>query len=331
MTQGRELDGADGTTHEFCREGPTLMVAPRTVGVTGRSPQPPAARVHPNGAPPYVMQTPSTPRSSETTRRSLAGDPGASFHTAGLWNLPFKDLVEQACADADMTLRLYHRLQGELRTRSLEEQFVTEAMALLATLSDKECDGIKVSREAILRIQRTSEKEAAALRNRAMAEAGREFSLDSKEELTGLLRERGLLRDGAERSVTRLELEQLACGHSIPRLIVRYQRARRRVKQLEAVSAQIKSGRLFPLFSQISSDHGCLSWADPPFSEGDAIRYRCAVVDKTMRQRMPNRETALAILERATRDPTLRRDRKKGVWPLPDGGAPSMMPIRETW
>jgi len=237
-------------------------------------------------------------------------------------DLPFKDLVEHACADADMTLRLYHRLQGELRTRSIEEQFAKENMALLATLGEKECDGIKVSSEAILRIQRTSEKEAAALRNRAIAEAGREFSLDSKEELTGLLRERGLLRDGAGRSVTRLELEQLACGHSVPRLIVKYQRARRRVKQLETVSAQIKDGRLFPLFSQISSDHGGLSWADPPLSERDAVRYRGAVVDKTIRQRMPNRETALEILERATRDPTLRRDRKKGVWPLPDGGAP---------
>jgi DNA polymerase-1 len=238
-----------------------------------------------------------------------------------LLDLPFKDLVEHACADADMTLRLYHRLQGELRTRSIEEQFAKETMALLATLAEKECDGIKVSRDAILRIQRTSEKEVAALRNRAMDEAGRQFSLDSKEELTSLLREHGL-RGGAGRSVTRLELEQLACGHYLPRLIVRYQRARRRAKQLEAVSAQIKRGRLFPLFSQISSDHGCLSWADPPFFQRDAVRYRGAVVDKAMRQRMPNRETALGILERATRDPTLRRDRKKGEWPLPDGGAP---------
>jgi DNA polymerase-1 len=239
-----------------------------------------------------------------------------------LLDVPFKELVEHACADADMTLRLYHRLQGELKMRSIEAQFGKETMALLATLGKKECDGIKVSKEVILRLQRKSEKEAAALRDRVMAEAGRQFDLDAKEEMTRLLRERGLLREGGRRSITRLELEQLACGHSVPRLIVKYQRARRRVKQLEAVSAQIKRGRLFPLFSQISSDHGCLSWADPPFSERDAVRYRGAVVDKTMRRRMPKRETALEILEGATQDPTLSRDRKKGVWPLPDGGAP---------
>jgi len=40
-------------------------------------------------------------------------------------DVPFKDLVEHACTDADMSLRLFHRLRVELRNRQLEDRFLT--------------------------------------------------------------------------------------------------------------------------------------------------------------------------------------------------------------
>ncbi len=62
-----------------------------------------------------------------------------------LLDVPFNELVEHACADADMTLRLYHRLREELEKQALSEQFSNGAMALLRILADKECDGVRLN------------------------------------------------------------------------------------------------------------------------------------------------------------------------------------------
>ena len=104
-----------------------------------------------------------------------------------------------------------HRLTGELRARSIEEEFKRETMALLTTLGDKECDGVKINKKAIYRNRRGWQKDAAALRNAVIKEAGREFDVDSKKEVASVLDERGLLGDGGRRSVTPLQMEQLAC------------------------------------------------------------------------------------------------------------------------
>jgi DNA polymerase-1 len=231
-------------------------------------------------------------------------------------DVPFKDLVEHACTDADMTLRLYHRLTGELRARSIEEEFKRETMGLLTTLGDKECDGVKVNKKAIYRTRQGWENDAAALRNAVISEAGREFDVDSKKEVASVLDERGLLGDGARRSVTPLQLEQLACQHPLARLIVRYQRARKRIKQLEAISGKIKRDKLFPLFGQLRTEHGCLSWTDPLLFDLDGALCRGAVLDEAVQERTADRETTLDILQQATRDPTLKRDREKEVWPF---------------
>lgn len=235
-------------------------------------------------------------------------------------DVPFKDLVEHTCTDADMTLRLYHRLTGELEARSIEEEFTKETMALLITLGDKECDGVKVSKKAIYQTRRGWENDTVVLRNAVMAEAGREFDLDSKKKVTSVLEERGLLGDGKPRSGTPLQMEELAYRHPLPRLIVRYQRARKRVEQIEAISREVKHDKLFPLFSQLRAEHGCLSWTDPGLFDVDGALCRGVVLDKAVRERTADREATLDILQRASRDPTLKRDRERQLWPFLEGG-----------
>lgn len=235
-------------------------------------------------------------------------------------DVPFKDLVEHACTDADMTLRLYHRLTSELGARSIEEEFTKETMALLITLGDKECDGVKVSKKAIYQTRRLWHDDAVVLRNAVITEAGREFDLDSRKEVTSVLAERGLLGDGKGRSVTPLQLEEIACRHPLPRLIVRYKRTRKKVEQLEAISREVKDDKLFPLFSQLRAEHGCLSWTDPGLFDVDGALCRGVVLDKAVRERTADREATLDILQRASRDPTLKRDRERQLWPFLEGG-----------
>jgi len=40
------------------------------------------------------------------------------------------------------------------------------------------------------------------------------------------------------------------------------------------------------------------------------------VLDKAVQERTADRETTLDILQRATRDPTLKRDRERQLWPF---------------
>jgi DNA polymerase-1 len=47
--------------------------------------------------------------------------------------VPFKELLEHACADADMTLRLYHRLRKELEKRKLWISFSAKQCLCLAS------------------------------------------------------------------------------------------------------------------------------------------------------------------------------------------------------
>src|SRR3984893_1640062 len=53
-------------------------------------------------------------------------------------DVPFKDLVDHACTDADMSLRLFHRLSVELRNRQLEDNFLRDTMRTLVTLAEME-------------------------------------------------------------------------------------------------------------------------------------------------------------------------------------------------
>jgi DNA polymerase-1 len=237
-------------------------------------------------------------------------------------DVPFKDLVEHACTDADMTLRLYHRLTSELKVRGLEDDFTKETMGLLTMLGNKECEGVKVSKKAIGQTLRRWEHDAAVLRNAVMSEAGQTFDLDSKEEVTNVLQERGLLGHGGRHSATRTQLAELGQRHPLPRLIVRYQRTQGRIEQLKTVWGKVKDDKLFPLFNQVRAEHGCLSWADPTLFDLDPALCREVVLDKAVRERTANREAALDILEEVTGDPMLKQDREREVWPFLDGGPP---------
>ena len=48
-----------------------------------------------------------------------------------LQDIPFKDLVEHGCADADATLKLYRRLRTILKEKSIDNQFANEVMPLM--------------------------------------------------------------------------------------------------------------------------------------------------------------------------------------------------------
>jgi len=102
-------------------------------------------------------------------------------------DVPFKDLVEHACTDADMSLRLFHRLSVELRNRQLEEKFLRDTMRVLVTLAEMECEGVRIDVKKIeISISRLLE-DADALKKLIFKEAGCEFDLDSQKATSTVL------------------------------------------------------------------------------------------------------------------------------------------------
>jgi DNA polymerase-1 len=89
-------------------------------------------------------------------------------------DVPFKDLVEHACTDADMSIRLFHRLNVELRKRQLENNF-SNRMRGLAELAQMECEGVGIDVKKIeMSINRLLE-DADTLKKLIFKEAGCDF------------------------------------------------------------------------------------------------------------------------------------------------------------
>lgn len=230
-----------------------------------------------------------------------------------LLDVPFNELVEYACADADMTLRLYHRLEKELECRGLLEQFSRRTMVLLRALVDKECNGVRLDIKAVDRRRRAFVEEVEALRRDVIAQAGKEFDLDSPTETASAVRGISSIGEQVGRRVTLTQLEELAGTHSLPRMVVKYRRAQKRVRQLDAICGAVKSGRVFPIFSQVRWPHGSLSSTDPKICEPGGPLEPTVVIDRTIREQMDDSNRSLDILQKVTGDDVLKRDLRGGL------------------
>jgi len=94
---------------------------------------------------------------------------------------PFKELVEHACCDADMALRLYAVLTKELRKRCAEQHFLDEPMRVERLLIERERDGVRIDMGRMKAVGRAVKASAEALRAAAIAAAGCEFRAGSFE------------------------------------------------------------------------------------------------------------------------------------------------------
>lgn len=224
-------------------------------------------------------------------------------------DVPFKDLVEHGCADADATLRLHVRLQAILRERGIEEQFAKEVMPLMRLLGDKECDGVQMDIHAVTCQRDALAGEAETLKSRIFEKAGKQFDVDSMKDVTAVLQGIDGFRERIGRQPLRqVQLEQLAQSSDLSRAIVQYGRIRKRVKHLEAICKGQKDGKVFPLFNQLKAPYGLISSADPRLFDPIVGLHSGAVLDKDIRQRIPDENRSLDILLSLTGDPVFEKD-----------------------
>ncbi len=228
-----------------------------------------------------------------------------------LLDVPFKALVEHGCADAEATLRLHVRLHAILREKGVEDQFAKEVMPLMRLLGDKECDGVQIDVRAISCERDALAGEAETLKSFIFAKAGKQFDIASMKDVAAVLQGVDGVRERIGRQPLRqAQLEQLAQSSDLPRAIMQYGRISKRVRHLDAICKGQKDGKVFPLFSQLKAPHGLISSADPRLFDPSVGLRAGVVLDKDIRQRMPDENRTLDILLALTGDPVFEKDRR---------------------
>ena len=82
------------------------------------------------------------------------------------------------------------------------------------------------------------------------------------------------------------------------------------MKLLETICKAEEGGKVFPLFSQVKSAHGSISSSDPKLFDLRGGVAASEVLDKELRQLIPNENRTLDILQSLTGDLGLKRDRQ---------------------
>jgi len=221
-------------------------------------------------------------------------------------DVPFKDLVEHACTDADMSLRLFHLLTVELRNRQLEDRFLSQRMGMLVRLAAMECEGVRIDVKRIEMSINHLREDADELKKLIFQEAGCEFDLDSRAGTSDALRNVEALREWiTSRALTQSGMEQLAWRHRLVEQIVKYRRVCKRLRELDAIRNAARRGRVFPLFSQLRVPHMSATSSSPNLDE--ALRAN-AVRDALLSRDYPSPKRALQRLQQITDDEVLRTD-----------------------
>ena len=163
-----------------------------------------------------------------------------------LLDVPFEELVNHACGDVDMTMRLYPILLAELSHRSITGQFHDQTMPLMRYLGELEFQGVPADSSKIAAIHRRFSLKASGLKDEICKKVRKSFDLDSEKDLSTVLKEALTLRGYlAPRKITMAVLEQMATSEPVARLLVQYKRLRSRILGLQTMSTSVSNGKIY--------------------------------------------------------------------------------------
>lgn len=180
------------------------------------------------------------------------------------------DAAPYAAADADMTLRLVAPLKKSLDDAALTRMFQEIEMPLAPVLARMEAFGVGLDAACFTRLSEQVDGRLEELRGQAYELAGREFNLDSTQQLATLLfeeldlpaKKRGKTGFSTDVSV----LEELSPLHPLPKLMLEY-RANKKLQStyVDALPELVnpETRRIHTSFNQTVAATGRLSSSDP--------------------------------------------------------------------
>lgn len=183
------------------------------------------------------------------------------------------EVVDYACEDADVTLRLYEVFKKEVKQEHIQQLFDEVEIPLLKVLADMEIEGVRVEAETLRDLSVGLSNDLEVLEARVFAQAGEEFNLDSPKQLGPILFEKlGIGGSKVKKTKTgqystgEEELSKYGDDHPIIANILDY----RQLKKLKSTYVDTlpelinaKTGRIHTNFSQTVASTGRLSSNNP--------------------------------------------------------------------
>ena len=206
--------------------------------------------------------------------------------------VPLDRATAYAAEDADVTLRLWHRLRPDLRTTGSLAIYEQMERRLIPVLIRMEQAGVKVDEAELRRMSADFAARMAVMETEIHAMAGRPFSLGSAKQLGEILFDEQALPGGKRLAsgawgTDVVVLQTLADqGHELPARIIDWrQLSKLRSTYTEALVAQIDpaTNRVHTSFAQAITSTGRLSSTDPnlqniPIRTEEGARIREAFV-----------------------------------------------------
>ena len=224
--------------------------------------------------------------------------------------LPFEEMKDHACTDADMALRLYKFLKNELIRRNIYRQFQVQTMPRERVLMRLEQQGLPVDRKQLKRLRRRLAGRMHEAEKRVFKIIGGSLNLDSREEISCLIREKlGLWRVQGRTRLTQSVLEQLACHRPVLKEVVEYRRFGKQLRRLDAIIKTIRRGRVYPLLSQARDGHSQISSVNPDLFADDGLEELPNCIRGGAAAWFRDKSRSLDLAQRLSGDGVLKRDR----------------------
>jgi DNA polymerase-1 len=186
-------------------------------------------------------------------------------------DVPVEKVVDYACEDADITLRLYHALWPELEEEGLTELYETVEAPLIPVLRDIELEGVNIDADFLIEYSKKLTEEMQRIEKEVYAAAGSEFNIGSPKQIGEILFGRmGVPYKGSRTKTGQYKtdeatLAEVAPDFPIVKLILRHRSLSKLIGTYVDALPQLmnEDGRIHSSFNQTIAATGRLSSANP--------------------------------------------------------------------
>ncbi|MFC1905988.1 DNA polymerase I [Chloroflexota bacterium] len=192
---------------------------------------------------------------------------GTGAKQLSMAHVDIAEASKYACADADMTLRLYQLLKPELENEGLMQLFADVEMPLVPVLLQMEMSGVNLNGDYLTVLSQEMQQQIYDIETQIYDSiGGQQFNINSPQQLATVLFDDLGLPTSKKRSTDAKVLEELKGHHPIVDLMLQY-RGLSKLKStyVDALPSLInpKTGRIHTSFNQTQAATGRLSSSKP--------------------------------------------------------------------
>ena len=173
-----------------------------------------------------------------------------------------------ASENADISLQLAKILKARLKNNTLYEFFKTIELSLLPVLANMEYNGVFVDSNRLMTMSKDTGSKLDILKAKIFAIAGRDFNVNSTQQLANILFDELELPQIKKRSTAEEVLRKLRTFHKLPSLILEYRKYYKlKNTYLDSLQELINkhTSRIHSTFNQTIASTGRLSSTNPNF------------------------------------------------------------------